>query len=110
VHAFGRWVTREVDFADDIVHACEIAARAPLPDHCEVATGATREVLRKAGVDPAEAHVTVHRQRGRLRALITLPERDRELESRVVIAVLGALRHLDTYADGIDVSIEGEDS
>jgi len=106
VHPFGRWATREIEIQDDVVAACEAAARAPLSEHSEVATDAAREILRCSGMDPAGASATVRRERGRLRVAVALPERDRELDAQVAVSVLAALRRLDTHSDGIDISIE----
>jgi hypothetical protein len=105
VHPFEGWVTGRVDDDRELVRACEDAAASSLARHSAVAAAAAQTVLERAGVDPEGVAASVRHDRGRLRVELVLPPHPDQLESNVVASVLSALRGLDPYATGIEVSI-----
>jgi len=110
VHPFGRWASSEVELDDDVVAACEAAARAPLPEHTEIASNAVREALLRSGVNGEPAGATVHHHRGRLRVVLEMPGVDRDVEARIAAMVVTALRTFDSVAGGIDLLRESDPS
>jgi len=107
VHPYWRWVTLEVGHDDDIVAACETAARASSEQQAEVvmAVEAARVVLARAGVDPAGIAATVHRRDDRVHVLLELPPRPAGLHPAIVTEVVRALRGFDPRVGGVDVAI-----
>jgi hypothetical protein len=88
----------------DVVDACTRAGRGPLPAHGELATGALRETLVRAGLPSTAASAVVVRRGGRLRAELAVPEAASETVRRTAeVRVIGALRGYDTAARGVDV-------
>ena len=105
LHPFESWVARSVDDDADLVDACEEAAAAPLPRHSEIATEATRGVLTRVGVDPADTAAIVRHQRGSLLVELDLAPHPDGVEGNMVANVITALRSFDPHAAGINVSI-----
>lgn len=105
-HPYERWSTRQVSSASDVARACEAAARSPLSEHSELAARVAAESLERAGITGRAANATVHRDRGSLKVLLSLPPAHPDgLEQMVVARVISALRGHDRAARGIDVTI-----
>jgi hypothetical protein len=105
LNPFERW-TAAVAGDDDIVEVCEHAAARPLE---QLAAPARAEVRRRLAHQPdvaARADVVVHRSRGSLRAVVSLPEEADELDGALAVAVAGVLRHVDRFATSVDVAVE----
>jgi hypothetical protein len=105
-HPYERWSTSHVSSATDVTRACESAATSPLPEHSDLATRVAADSLERAGVTARGATATVHRDRGSLKVLLSLPPAHPEgLEQMVVARVITALRRHDRAARGIDVTM-----
>jgi hypothetical protein len=104
-HPYERWTTHRAVRDDDIVAACEQAARAPSARHSEIAGAAVRDSLTLAGIHPEGAHASVQRRDGSLHVLLTLPDHPEGLESMIVARVISAVRAYDDRARGVDVTI-----
>ena len=105
-HPYERWSTRHVSSEADVVWTCEAAAGSPLPEHSELASRVAVESLERAGIPPRGASATVHRERGSLKVMLSLPPAHPEgLEQMVVARVITALRRHDRAARGVDVTI-----
>ena len=93
----------------DVVAACEEAVARPLAPHSEAATAEVRRILaresvRAPGDDEAAAVATRHG--GRVRVVVRVPgDIDRRLADVLAVRVEGAVRAVDRYATGIDVSV-----
>ena len=105
---FDEFVT--IDAHDgDVVAACEQAVALPLVVHSEAATAEVRRLLAKEGieapgVDGAAAVATRHGNR--VRVEVEVPGGvDRRLADVLAVRVEGAVRAVDRYAAGIDVSV-----
>lgn len=91
---------------DDVVAACEQAARSVNLEMSEAATAMLRAALELSGHDTEAASATVARNAGVLEAALTIPPGvDKRAASEASVRVAGALRLLDRNARGIDVSI-----
>jgi hypothetical protein len=101
---FSPWTTVERD-GPDVVTAVEDAAELPLADLSERATHALREALGFAGVPAAGARATVRRRDGRLRVTLSVTDGiERGTLDVAAVRVHQALRAVDHWTDGIDVS------
>jgi hypothetical protein len=107
---FERWATKTIGWADDLIAACEETAAQPLERHGEIALEAVDEMLDKAGRSTEDATAVVRRDRGALKVVLHLPDADAILEGQITARVLTALRLFDSYASGIDVSVERDDT
>jgi hypothetical protein len=107
---FVPWATKTIGWADNLVAACEEAASQPLEPHGEIASAAMCEMLERAGRSTEGAGAEVWRQRGSLKVLLRIPDTDAAMESSITARVLTALRMFDTYARGINISMERNDT
>jgi hypothetical protein len=103
---FEPWTAVEVESGDDLAAACEEAATAPLPEHTRVATAEMRDVIERAGLDPADARVEVRRRGGALKVALHLPEDAATLHGTIAARVITALRAIDTESSGIDIGVD----
>jgi hypothetical protein len=105
LNPYDRYATRVLDSADDLVGACEEAARAPLARHSAVATEMLRSTLARLGSE-SDARCTVVRSGdGSLTARLFAPGVDRTAAGKAATRVLGALRAVDHSADRINVTL-----
>lgn len=97
------------DQTDDVVTTLETVHSLPLPDHTVAASVALHESRRARGHAESPAYARVYRDAGRLVARLHF-ERGTPTRSDVMAAavrVVGALREMDPWAAGIDVSVAG---
>jgi len=82
--------------AEDIVEACERAARGPQIAHEAVATTALGQTLDGSGIESAEAYASVHRSGEGLRVVLYVPpETSKRVRDVASVRVVGALREFD---------------
>ena len=105
-HPFDKWTTA-VASDDDIVRACEQAARQPIE---RLAGPARAEVRRRLRLQPAVAEATdviVRRSKGgQLDATIRMPEEAENIDDELAVAVAGVLRAEDRFASRVNVAVE----
>jgi hypothetical protein len=105
LNPFDRWTTA-IATDDDIVEACERAARQPIE---RLAAPARTEVRRRLGSRPAlaaRADVVVRRSPRELNAVVSVPAEAAELDGPLAVAVAGVLRALDPYSSRVNVAVE----
>jgi hypothetical protein len=105
LNPFERFVT--IDAHDgDVVSACEEATRRPLAAHGRAATDEVHRLLAKAGLEAGEATVVARRHGDLVRVRIHVPGGlDHRLADVLAVRVEGAVRAVDRYTAGIDVSV-----
>jgi hypothetical protein len=104
---FDDFATRTIDRTFDVVDACEDAAADPIDALGKRATAVLHEVLDAETM--SNAYAVVHRVAARLNVQIfNGASLTKEERSRAAVRVVMALRELDPFAAGIDVSIAGQ--
>ncbi len=99
---FDDFATRTIDRTFDVVSACEDAASDPIDALGQRATAVLHEVSDAAN----NAHAVVYRVAGRLTVRIfDASSLTKDERSRAAVRIVMALRELDPFAGGIDVSI-----
>jgi hypothetical protein len=92
---------------DDIVAACERAARQPLPQHSRAAAAAFGRVLETHEVDGVTARVEVRRVHGSLQISVSgATALTHEVRSIAAVRMMAAVREVDHDSHGIDVTFE----
>jgi hypothetical protein len=90
----------------DVVAACERAAKGPQAEHQTVADRALDATLRNAGFDEPGRSI-VHRTPGGLQVtLLVPPESSAKTREMAAVRVAGALRAFDRDAGSIDIECE----
>jgi hypothetical protein len=106
-HPYRSWAVAE-QYGTDVTETVEAVVHAPLPKHSAVATAAVRDTLKSHGLDPAGSSAQVYRRQGGL--LICMVEPKEEIDDKVMkmvaVRASGAVRQLDRWSRGIDVTIE----
>ena len=99
------------DETDDVLTTVETVAGLPLADHTVAASIALHECLARRGVRNPRSHVRVYRCNGGLNVRLHFDSGAPApaVVSAVAVRVVGALRALDPWASGIDVSVEKPD-
>ena len=101
---FENYATEVVVGDGDVVAACERAATSSLPKHSEVARVALGDALRRRGLDGGGYEVMVFRREGVLTVEAYVgAELDHTTKSVASARMVGAVRQLDRFANGIDV-------
>jgi hypothetical protein len=105
VNPFARFPVLDASH-QDVVTACERAARGPRAEHEAVADRALEATLRNAGIDEA-GRTVVHRRLGGLHVtLLVPPATPAQLGRMAAVRVAGALRAFDRSAGSIDITCE----
>jgi hypothetical protein len=96
------------DETDDVVALVETVGALPLPDHTVAANRALHAAMAKRGATDGRATARVYRDRGRLAARLHFDRASAAGEDAKAAAVRvhAALRELDPWAAGVDVSVE----
>jgi hypothetical protein len=102
-HPYAAWSPAESRHDGELASVVERIARAPLPEHSEVARATARQVLDAAQLPVDGVDAVVTRRNARLRVMVTLPAGCGPVESSVSAKVLGTLRRFDPDARGIDL-------
>jgi hypothetical protein len=93
--------------SDDVVEACERAARAPMRAHTDAAARMMREVLDRRGVQETPV-VAVRRHHGTLVIEVHGAHHlDEATKSMASVRMTGAVRVVDRDARGVDVVFDG---
>jgi hypothetical protein len=107
LNPFESFATGVVEEHSDVVDACERAAHASLRHHVEAAEKVLREVLDRRGLEDVYPAVDVVRRRGCLLIRVTGGgDLDHTTKNVASARMLGAVRAVDRYARGIDVTFE----
>jgi hypothetical protein len=102
---FEKWTTAVVD-GGSVVDTCEQAASAPIESLADVARAKVRQLLEHDPRAAESVDVVVTRGRGRLEAVVVLPEGAEELEGSLAVGVAGAIRTLDHWTPRLDVCVK----
>jgi hypothetical protein len=107
LNPFDDYAAEVVRDPDDIVSACERAARQPLPKHSRAAADAFGRVMKTHDVSGVTARVEVRRVHGNLQISVTgagaLPH---DVRSIAAVRMMAAVRDVDHDSHGIDVTFE----
>jgi hypothetical protein len=107
LNPFDDYAAEIVNDPDDIVAACERAARQALQPHSRVAAAAFGRVMRTHEVVGVTAHIEVRRMHGNLQISVAgangLPH---EVRSIAAVRMMAAVREVDQDSHGIDVTFE----
>ena len=106
-HPYRTWAAAE-QYGTDVTETVEAVVHAPLPRHSAVASAAVRDTLRTHGFDPGGSSAEVCRREGGLliRMIEPVPGIDDKVMRRAAVRACGAVRQLDRWARGIDVTIQ----
>ena len=94
------------DETDDVLTTVEMVGGLPLADHTVAASAALHTCLAQRGV-ALRGRARVYRRDGRLAAELHFDGdiRDRGVVTAVAVRVVAALRAIDPWASGVDVSV-----
>ena len=97
------------DDSDDVVTTIEAVHHLPLPDHTVAASVALNACLANHDLPDTRASARVYRRGGRLQARLRFRGRrpSQATVQAAAVRVAGAVRAIDPWADGIDVSAAG---
>ena len=105
-HPYGDIATVD-DETDDVLTTVETVRALPLIDHTVAANVAFHACLARHGLEPAHGYARVYRRNGGLAVQLHFQgERpDHSIVMAATVRVLQAVRELDPWASGVDVSV-----